>query len=425
MQVSRTLRTTMATPGRMQSNLSIRGESCHRGVRRIHQIANAVACRILYTPVAVVEPSNAQQVAAAVKCGVDAQYYINPRGGGHSYAAAAFGGTNGHLMIDLKNLNSVNVYGEQAVIGGGGKLGSIALELDQQGRGMAHGVCPFVGIGGHGAYGGFGFFSRNWGLVVDQVTSLEVVTFDGQIRNVSSTGNDTELFYALRGAGGSYGIITAFGVQTHAAPSTLVYGIYKWDDQSVDATAGILSAYQNWSSTSAPKEWGSTLNMNAGSSRGLVNMSFTITYMGDQSTFNNVISSLLAQLPAPTTTPTPTSQGWKDTLQLLAGNQNLNTSLANDYQDTFYAKSIMTPQASPMSMDALTNFATYLSTNGVDAVKNNQQEWFVQVELYGGANSQINAVAVNDTAFVHRSSLFTIQFYASSASCKCPYLPQI
>lgn len=65
-------------------------------------------------------------------------------------------------------------------------------------------------------------------MVVDQVNSLEVVTFDGQICNISAS-TSADLFYAMRGAGGSYGIVTAFGLKTHAAPSSVVYAVYTWD----------------------------------------------------------------------------------------------------------------------------------------------------------------------------------------------------
>lgn len=68
--------------------------------------------RISYTPIAVVQPTSAQQVASAVKCGVDAAYWINARGGGHSYASNALGGENYHILIDLKQLNKVTVSGE-------------------------------------------------------------------------------------------------------------------------------------------------------------------------------------------------------------------------------------------------------------------------------------------------------------------------
>ncbi|KAL7010384.1 hypothetical protein EMMF5_000408 [Cystobasidiomycetes sp. EMM_F5] len=256
--------------------------------------------RISYTPIAVVQPTSAQQVASAVKCGVDAAYWINARGGGHSYASNALGGENYHILIDLKQLNKVTVSGE---------------------------------------------------------------------------------------------------------------------NQPVNVTSSMLAAYQQFSET-APREWGSTLNMFAGSRRGTISSSFTITYIGSQSTFeDSVVAPLLTNFPA-TSTSRVTSQSWKDTLQLLAGNQNLDTSKQSDYQDTFYAKSIMTPESAPMTSTALTSFSNYLATNGFDAVNNGQARWFVQVELYGGQNSQINAVPASATAFVHRSSLFTIQFYASSYNCR-------
>ena len=84
-----------------------------------------------------------------------------------------------------------------------------------------------VGIGGHASYGGFGFFSRSWGLVVDQIQSLEVVTFDGAIRNISaSSGDGEDLYWAMRGAGGSFGIVTKYEVNTQPEPSSVVYAWY-------------------------------------------------------------------------------------------------------------------------------------------------------------------------------------------------------
>lgn len=77
----------------------------------------------------------------------------------------------------------------------------------------------------------------------------------------------------------------------------------------------------------------------------------------------------------------------------------------------------MTPQSSPMSQSAVQAWTNYIATTGYQSTTH----WFVQVELYGGSNSVINNVAPNATAFVHRSSQFTIQFYASSSNYGPPY----
>jgi FAD/FMN-containing dehydrogenase len=82
---------------------------------------------------------------------------VSPRAGGHSYAAYGLGGTNGALVIDLQRINQISVDASsgEAVIGTGSRLGDIALSLnDQGGRALPHGVCPYVGLGGHASFGG-------------------------------------------------------------------------------------------------------------------------------------------------------------------------------------------------------------------------------------------------------------------------------
>lgn len=220
----------------------------------------------------------------------------------------------------------------------------------------------------------------------------------------------------MRGAGGSFGIITAFTVNTHAAPSSAVYAEYRYNDQSASSASSIISKWQDFSSSSSlPAAFGGTFNIFKGSKSNTISLSLTATYIGSQTDFLNVISGLVNGLPTPSSKKV-TSQNWKATLQLLAGNQNLNTSLATYNYDTFYAKSVMTPSSTPMTAAALQNWMQYISTTGYTSKTN----WFIQVELYGGVNSAINKVPAGDTAFVHRGSLFTIQFYASSSNCKVP-----
>ena len=103
-------------------------------------------------------------------------------------------------------------------------------------------------------------------------------------------------------------------------------------------------------------------------------------------------------------------------------------------------QSLMTPEDSPISEEAISAFASYVTSEGHKTstvrfshhVKNGRaltlftpalvvQNWFTQLELYGGPNSAINAVPLDATAFAHRSSLFTIQFYASSSNFQPPY----
>jgi len=101
--------------------------------------------RLPFTPVAVAVPTTLAQVQTAVKCGVQAGLKINPKSGGHSYAAHSLGGENGHFMIDLKYWNTVVVDNvtHVATVGPAGRLGNIAQSLYAQGkRAFSHGTCP-------------------------------------------------------------------------------------------------------------------------------------------------------------------------------------------------------------------------------------------------------------------------------------------
>ena len=101
--------------------------------------------RLPFTPAAVAVPTTLAQVQASVKCGVQAGLKINPKSGGHSYAAHSLGGENGHFMIDLKYWNTVVVDNatQIATVGPAGRLGNIAQSLYAQGkRAFSHGTCP-------------------------------------------------------------------------------------------------------------------------------------------------------------------------------------------------------------------------------------------------------------------------------------------
>ena len=111
-------------------------------------------------------------------------------------------------------------------------------------RAMAHGTCPYVGIGGHAGQGGFGLPSRSWGLLTDQVQSLEIVTADGQIRTASPTQN-ADLFWAATGAGASFGIITSFTTVTHAALDSIAFA-YDFANYGPQEASNGLQAWQEF-----------------------------------------------------------------------------------------------------------------------------------------------------------------------------------
>ena len=164
--------------------------------------------------------------AAIVRCtGVaDVRYCVNTarendllaavRGGGHGVAGNA--GCDGGLMIDLSLMRNVRVDARQRIawVSGGATLGDIDHETQPFGLVVPAGVVSETGIAGLALGGGFGWVRGKYGMTVDNILGVDIVTADGELRHVSATENP-ELFWAIRGGGGNFGIVTTFEFRLH------------------------------------------------------------------------------------------------------------------------------------------------------------------------------------------------------------------
>ncbi|KAF8988419.1 glucooligosaccharide oxidase [Cyathus striatus] len=378
--------------------------------------SQAYNLRFTFQPAAIAYPVNSQQVSTVIKAGSANNLRVVARSGGHSYIANGLGGQNNVVVVDMKNFNTVTVDSSTstAVIGTGTRLGNVALALNSQGRALPHGTCPYVGVGGHSGYGGFGFSSRMWGLTLDNIISVNVVLADGTITTASATTNP-DLFWALRGSSGSFGITTAIQVKTYAAPSSVTVFTYNWD-LTASAAASALGAYQTFAQSSVPAQLGMEVVLGKGSSSGRVSFEITGGWYGAADQCSGAIAPLLNSLPSPQSSSVKPGS-YIDSVSAFSFADSLDTTTAPDTHDTFYAKSLMTPQASPISASALSSFMSYLGSSGFSTSTN----WFIQFELWGAPNSAINAVSLDSTAFPHRSSMFSVQFYASSSNYNPPF----
>ncbi|KAK2464781.1 hypothetical protein APHAL10511_003199 [Amanita phalloides] len=367
--------------------------------------------RFTFQPVAVTFPDSSNQVAQVINVGTKYHYSVVALSGGHSYIANGLGGENGALVINLQKLTQITVSSNGiATIQTGNRLGNVASGLNNYGRALPHGTCPYVGIGGHSAFGGWGFTSRMWGLTLDTIQSMEVVLANGTIATVS--GND-DLFWAMRGAGPSFGITTSITVQTYPAPPSVTIFQYVWNMNPSDA-ANAVSAFQRFATTNIPPEFGAELVIGRGYSAGQLYFSLTGGWYGPAQNFSAVIAPWLSRVPQPDrTTLTPGS--YINSVTYLGGG-TLDTS-APDRHDTFYAKSLMTPSASPISDAALGAFMNYMANEG----SKTDVSWFVEMDFYGGTNSAVNSIPTSAPAFGHRNALWTIQFYAYSSSSQPPF----
>lgn len=148
-------------------------------------------------------------VIQAVNFARDNNLEISVKGGGHNSAGTA--ACDGGLMIDLSLMRRVTVNREEktARIDGGCLLGDVDYETQLYGLAVSAGIVSHTGVGGLALGGGFGWISRKYGLSVDNLISAEIVTAGGELVTASA-GENSDLFWGIRGGGGNFGIVTSF-----------------------------------------------------------------------------------------------------------------------------------------------------------------------------------------------------------------------
>jgi FAD/FMN-containing dehydrogenase len=173
------------------------------------------------SPAHVLRPKSVGDVQASVRFAASAGLVLSVRGGGHSYAG--FGTNDGGVVIDLRNLANVEIIDKErhlVRIGGGATWGQVASVLAPHGLAISSGDTKSVGVGGLTLTGGVGWKVRKYGLALDNVVAAEVVTANAEVVHASAEENP-ELFWAIRGGGGNFGVVTAFEFAAH--PTTDVF----------------------------------------------------------------------------------------------------------------------------------------------------------------------------------------------------------
>ena len=172
-------------------------------------------------PALIVCCAGASDVTRALDFGQSQSLPLAVRGGGHS--AAGFGACDGGLVIDLSGMKRVEVDAEKRVVRA--EAGSLVRDVDQAtqhfGLATTMGTCPTVGIAGLTLGGGLGFLMSKYGAACDNVLSAHMVTVDGRQLEASQNSNP-DLFWAIRGGGGNFGVATALEYQLHPVSEILV-----------------------------------------------------------------------------------------------------------------------------------------------------------------------------------------------------------
>jgi FAD/FMN-containing dehydrogenase len=181
-------------------------------------------------PAAVAYATDADDVSAAIRAARSARTPITVRGGGHSVSGRSV--RDGALCIDLRSINAVDVDPERGVVrvGGGALLGELDAATQQHGLAVPGGQISHTGVGGLTLGGGLGWLMRRHGLTIDSLRAVEAVLADGRIVRASDEEHP-DLFWALRGGGGDFAIVTRFEFRAHRVGPTVLAGmlVYPWD----------------------------------------------------------------------------------------------------------------------------------------------------------------------------------------------------
>lgn len=181
-----------------------------------------------------------EDVVSAVRFARDNGLLVSVRGGGHGIAGNAV--CDGGLMIDLSQMKAVRVdaASRRAFVEPGATLADIDRETQAFGLVLPTGINSTTGIAGLTLGGGFGWTTRKLGLTLDNLVSAEVVTADGEMRRASAS-QDPDLFWALRGGGGNFGVVTSFEFRLHELGPEVLAGLVVHPFSEAEA---VLRAYR-------------------------------------------------------------------------------------------------------------------------------------------------------------------------------------
>jgi len=194
-------------------------------------------------PALIARCLSAEDVSQAVTFARERELLVAVRGGGHSWPGKSI--CDDGLMIDLSQMNAVTADAEsqRARAQGGALLGQLDAATLPLGLVTTAGVVSHTGVGGYTLGGGFGRLNRKYGLTVDNVTGATIVTADGKVRHITAA-EEPDLFWAIRGGGGNFGVVTEFEYQLHTFDRNVLSGGIVW---TADQARDVLEFYAEWS----------------------------------------------------------------------------------------------------------------------------------------------------------------------------------
>jgi len=247
-------------------------------------------------PGIIAQCTSVDDVVSAVHFGRNLGLEIAVRGGGHGVAGRAL--TEGGLVIDLRHMNAVSVDpgARTATVAGGATMSHLDRATQPHDLATTGGRVSTTGVGGFTLGGGGGWLDRTFGLACDNLLSVELVTADGRVLSASGDENP-ELFWALHGGGGNFGVATSFTFRLHEL-STVTAALLLWPPE---AGPDVLRAYRDFME-SAPDEVGGGLIYLTGPDEGFVPaqlvgklaLAVLVVYAGPEAAARELAAPMLA-----------------------------------------------------------------------------------------------------------------------------------
>jgi hypothetical protein len=351
---------------------------------------------------AIAQCASVSDVQRCIRFARDHNVQLAARSGGHSYGG--YSSCPG-LVVDVSQLRSIstgrvtNDGQEVAAVGAGATLIDVYSQLGSQGLLLPGGSCPTVGIAGLALGGGIGVFSRAYGLTCDQMTSVEIVTADGVVRQCGP-GQDEDLYWASRGGGGgNFGIVTSFGFRVHPIPEAITLFTLEWP---WGAAAPVLDSWLRWIPSTPEELWANCQLYSSGTAgSGLVKV--TGVFAGTVQACSAALRPLTVAVGQATTYQFVGPEEYLTATMIEAGCEGESLAqCAAPVQSPFVAKSSyiggpLPQQAVSGIMSALSSLPATLQGAGGGVV----------FDGYGGV---INQVGGSETAFVHRSAVACAQY---------------
>ena len=190
-------------------------------------------------PAAIVQCASAQDVAATLGLAQAAGLEIAVRGGAHSFPG--YGVCDDGLVVDLRRMNGVIIDPEakRARVQGGALLADLDAAAQAHGLATTAGIVGHTGVGGLTLGGGYGWLTRLAGLSIDNLRGAEVVVADGRILRASEDEN-SDLFWAIRGGGGNFGVVTEFEFRLLDVDPMVQFGFFFWGPDQARAALRLI-----------------------------------------------------------------------------------------------------------------------------------------------------------------------------------------